>query len=59
MVQVQSFPRLTKVQIVDDDTGYFIQSSELGGRLDIRFNTPREAVKHAVSEYWVIDMEDY
>lgn len=54
---VESFPKLTHVFIVDDDAGYYIQDIENNERLDIRFNTPSEAVKHAHSEYWVITFE--
>lgn len=51
---VHEFLRNTPVIIVDDDTGYYIQNPETDERLDIRFNTPKEAVKYAHSEYLVI-----
>lgn len=54
---VESFPKLTHVVIVDDDTGYYIQDTENNERLDIRFNTPIEVVKHANSEYLVFTFE--
>lgn len=57
MKTVQQFLRNTPVIIVDDDTGYYVHNSETDERLDIRFNTPREAVKHAISEYWLITFE--
>ena len=55
---VQEFSRNTHVIIVDDDTGYYVFNPETDERLDIRFNTPREAVKHAHSEYLVIILDD-
>lgn len=57
MKTVREFLRNTQVIIVDDDTGYYIQNQETDERLDIRFNTLSEAVKHAHSEYWVITFE--
>lgn len=57
MKTVREFLRNTPVIIVDDDTGYYIQNQETDERLDIRFNTPREAVKYAISEYLVIAVE--
>jgi hypothetical protein len=54
MNTLQQFPRLTPVTIFDDDMGYYIQNSETGERLDIRFNTPVEAFTHARIEYWVL-----
>ena len=56
---VQSFPKLAKVKIFDDDDGYHIKASDTDEILDIRFNTPRQALQHAIAEYWVIDQEDY
>ena len=54
MKTVQEFLCNTPVIIVDDDTGYYIRNPETEERLDIRFNTVREAVKYAFSEYLVI-----
>jgi hypothetical protein len=58
MKTVQEFPRFTPVSIFDDDMGYYIHNPETDERLDIRFNTPSEAVKHARSEYWVINFDE-
>jgi len=55
---VESLPKLERVSVGDDDAGYYIQSIETQERLDIRFNTPREAVRYAHSEYLVIVSED-
>lgn len=58
MKTVHEFLRNTHVIIVDDDTGYYIHNPETDERLDIRFNTPREAVKYAHSEYLVITFDE-
>lgn len=54
---VKLFEPMTLVSIVDDDSGYYIKSDESNEQLDIRFNTPREAVKYAFAESLIINLE--
>jgi hypothetical protein len=52
--QVREFPRLTKVELLDDDDGWYIVKEGSMECLDIRFKNPSEARHHAVCEYLVI-----
>jgi hypothetical protein len=48
------FPKFTSVIIIDTDDGYFIQRKNSGEELDIRFNTPKEAIDYAIANHLII-----
>jgi len=52
------FPKLTSVVIIDNDDGYFIQREKSDEILDIRFNTPEEAVDYAIANHLFIIVTD-
>jgi len=52
------FPKLTSVAIIDNDDGYFIQREKSDEILDIRFNTPEEAVDYAIANHLFIIVTD-
>ena len=52
------FPTLTRVAIIDNDDGYFIKREKSDEILDIRFNTPKEAIDYAIANHFFIIVTD-
>ena len=44
------FPKLTKVELVEDDLGYYLKEISTQCVLEIAFKNPSEARQHALNE---------
>jgi hypothetical protein len=52
------FQTLARVAIIEKDDGYFIKREKSGEILDIRFNTPIEAIDYAKANRLLIIVTD-
>ena len=52
------FPKLTRVEISENNLGYYLKQEGGGEVLDITFKNPSDAIQHAISEHWIIVVAD-
>ena len=54
----RDFPKLTRVEIIEGNLGYYLKHESANEVLDITFRDPRKAIQHAVEKHWIIVVED-
>ena len=48
------FPKFTRIEIIENNLGYFLKRKGDNEVLDITFKNASEAIQHAISEHWII-----
>ena len=50
----KSFPKFTRIEIIENNLGYYLKRKGVNEVLDITFKNASEAIQHAISEHWII-----
>ena len=50
----KSFPKFTRIEIIENNLGYYLKRKGVNEVLDITFNNASEAIQYAISEHWII-----
>jgi hypothetical protein len=48
------FPKFTRIEIIENNLGYFLKRKGDNEVLDITFKNASEAIQHAIAEHWII-----
>ena len=48
------FPKFTRIEIIENNLGYYLKRKGVNEVLDITFKNASEAIQHAISEHWII-----
>ena len=48
------FPKFTRIEIIENNLGYFLKRKVDNEVLDITFKNASEAIQHAIAEHWII-----
>ena len=51
---IKGFPKFTRIEIIEDNLGYYLKRKGNNEVLDITFKNASEAIQHAISEHWII-----
>ena len=49
----KGFPKFTRIEIIENDVGYYLKRKGVDEILDISFKNANEAIKYAISEHWI------
>jgi len=52
------WPKSTRVELIEDDEGFYLRREGTREVLDITFKRPTEALHYATSEYWLLTFMD-
>jgi len=50
----KEFPLFTRIEIIENELGYFLKCNGVNKVLDITFKSSSEAIQHAISKNWII-----
>ena len=53
----KEFPMFTRVEIIENDFGYYLKHKSVNEVLDITFKSSSEAIQHAIAEHLIIITE--
>ena len=48
------FPKFTRIEIIENNLGYFLKRKGVNEVLNITFKNASEAIQHAIAEHWII-----
>lgn len=52
--RIKGFPKYTRIEIIENNTGYCLKRKGANDVLDITFKNASEAIQYAISEHWII-----
>ena len=50
----KEFPMFSRIEIIENNLGYYLKRKGVNEVLDITFKNASEAIQHAISEHWII-----
>lgn len=50
----KGFPKFTRIEIFENDLGYYLKRKGVDEVLDISFKNAKEAIQHAIGQQWII-----
>ena len=50
----KAFPKFTRIEIIENNLGYYLKRKGVNEVLDITFKNASEAIQHAIAEHWII-----
>ena len=50
----KAFPKFTRIEIIENNLGYYLKRKGVNEVLNITFKNASEAIQHAISEHWII-----
>ena len=50
----KEFPKFTRIEIIENDVGYYLKRKGVNEVLDITFKNASESIQYAISEHWII-----
>jgi hypothetical protein len=50
----KEFPMFSRIEIIENNLGYYLKRKGVNEVLDITFKNASEAIQYAISEHWII-----
>ena len=51
---IKAFPKFTRIEIIENNLGYYLKRKGVNEVLDITFKNASQAIQHAIAEHWII-----